>query len=76
MRGGARCGDLVVTANFYMFSHGALMPGIVDEPLAMSGHALRFAAQASVLSVLLTISEVGGPLEAPVEEEDGAGVSE
>ena len=40
-----------------MFSHGALMQGIVDEPLPMAGHALRFAAQASVLSVLLTLSE-------------------
>ena len=41
-----------------MFSHGALMPGIVDEPLPMVGHAIRFAAQWSVLSVLLTLSDL------------------
>ena len=56
-RGVALLVACVTPANFYMFSHGALMPGIVDEPLPMAGHALRFAAQASVLSVLLTLSE-------------------
>ena len=48
----------VTPANFYLFSHGAIMPGIVDDQLPMVGHAVRFVAQASVLSVLLTLSEV------------------
>ena len=47
-------------ANFLMFSHGATMPGIVEGPLSMPWHAARFAAQVSVLSVLLTLSELGG----------------
>ena len=47
----------VTPANFLMYSHGAVMPGIVEGPLSMPWHVARFVAQVSVLSVLLTLSE-------------------
>ena len=40
----------VTPANFYMLSHGAVMPGVLDGPLPMTWHAGRFVAQASVVS--------------------------
>lgn len=49
----------VTPANFLMFSHGATMPGIVEGPLSMPWHLVRFLAQVSVLSVLLTLSLQG-----------------
>ena len=54
----------VTPANVYMFTHGALMPGVtegmmVDGELPVGWHAGRFAAQAIVLSVLLTSAMLG-----------------
>ena len=50
----------VTPANFYMLSHGATMPGIIEGPLPLSWHVGRFVAQASILSVLVTLSGRGG----------------
>ena len=35
------------------------MPGIAEGPLSMPWHFARFVSQVSVLSVLLTLAEVG-----------------
>ena len=56
----------VSPANIYMFTHGAIMPGIVEGELPVGWHAGRFIAQVIVLSVLLTISEA--PTGAAEEE--------
>lgn len=48
---------LVVTpANIYMFTHGATM-GEAMGPLAVSFHAIRFAVQIVVLSLLLALAK-------------------
>ena len=39
------------------------MPGIVEGPLSMPWHFARFVSQVSVLSVLLTLAEVGSEAE-------------
>ena len=49
----------VTPANIYMFTHGAIMPGVIEGELPLNWHAGRFIAQAIVLSVLLTLSELG-----------------
>ena len=64
----------VTPANFFMFSHGATMPGIVDGPLTMEWHLARFLAQVSVLSVLLTLSELQGLAAGRSDDEDDGGV--
>lgn len=64
----------VTPANFFMFSHGATMPGVVEGPLPMQWHLVRFLAQVSVLSVLLTLSELQG-LTAGRSDDDNAAES-
>jgi len=48
----------VSPANMYMFTHGAVMPGVTPDELPLGWHAGRFVAQALVLSVLLTTAQV------------------
>ena len=62
----------VTPANFFMFSHGATMPGVVEGPLPMQWHLARFLAQVSVLSVLLTLSELQG-LNVGRPDDEGGG---
>ena len=62
----------VSPANVYMFTHGAIMPGVVDGELPMGWHAGRFIAQSIVLSVLLTISEWGPAAERGAAETAGS----
>ena len=67
LRASARCVALLVfcvtPANFYMLSHGATMPGVLEGPLPMSWHAGRFVAQASILSVLFTLGLARSPTD-------------
>ena len=58
----------VSPANLYMFTHGALMPGITPDELPLGWHAGRFAAQAIVLSVLLTTAGWGPASERATDE--------
>ena len=62
----------VTPANFYMFSHGATMPGIVEGDLPIEWHAARFMAQVSVLSVLLTLSALDGPARGERQDQRSA----
>ena len=57
----------VSPANIYMYTHGAVMPGITPDELPLGWHVGRFVAQAGVMSVLLTVARLG-----PASERAGA----
>ena len=69
----ARCVLLVLCvspANIYMYTHGAIIPGIVEGDLPVGWHTGRFVAQAIVLSVLLTTAKEFDDPAAAAGEED------
>ena len=57
----------VSPANLYMYTHGAVMPGVTPDELPLGWHAGRFAAQAIVLSVLLTTAQWGPASTRPLD---------
>ena len=61
----------VSPANMYMFTHGAVMPGVTPDELPLGWHAGRFVAQALVLSVLLTTAQWGLASQRQAKRVDG-----